>query len=116
MQAFKDHVKEFYPQGALVSESYAGIVSEPHLKRLKSILDRTKGDVAIGGQVDEKKLRFEPTIVADVKDGDSLMEEYVFEAFYVHMNDFNGIFHEAKYLVLFFQLCRWRISMRLLIS
>ena len=83
MQAFKDHVKEFYPQGALVSESYAGIVSEPHLKRLKSILDRTKGDVAIGGQVDEKKLRFEPTIVADVKDGDSLMEEYVFEAFSV---------------------------------
>ena len=76
LKSLKKHYAAFYPQGALASDSYGRIVSSLHWNRLKDLLDRTQGDIVIGGGVDDKN-GMEPTVVKDVKEGDSLMEESV---------------------------------------
>lgn len=73
--ALKKHYTAFYPKGALSSESYGRIVSSLHWSRLKSLLDRTQGEIVLGGGVDDKN-GIEPTVVKDVKEGDSLLEEF----------------------------------------
>ncbi|KZP11668.1 aldehyde dehydrogenase [Athelia psychrophila] len=75
--ALKKHYAAFYPKGALSSDSYGRIVSSLHWSRLKSLLDRTQGEIVLGGGVDDKN-GIEPTVVKNVKDGDSLMEEEIF--------------------------------------
>jgi aldehyde dehydrogenase (NAD+) len=52
-------------------------VSDAHFNRLKDLLARTKGQIVLGGRTDGKR-GFEPTVVKEVTDGDSLLEEYVF--------------------------------------
>jgi aldehyde dehydrogenase (NAD+) len=75
--AFKEHYGAFFPQGALASTSYSRIVSETHFARLKSVLGSTSGKIVMGGHWDSEsgKRGFEPTVVIDVKAGDSLLEE-----------------------------------------
>jgi aldehyde dehydrogenase (NAD+) len=77
LETFKAVLKEFYPQGALETASYGRIVSEAHFVRLKDLLDRTKGRVVAGGGMRAEEKAIEPTIVADVEAGDSLLEGYV---------------------------------------
>ncbi|KAF8064447.1 aldehyde dehydrogenase [Lyophyllum atratum] len=75
--ALKSAYDTFYPEGALNSTSISRIVSELHLQRLKGLLDRTKGEIVFGGKTNAK-LGFEPTIVKNVAEGDSLLEEEIF--------------------------------------
>lgn len=82
--ALKKHYAAFYPKGALSSDSYGRIVSSLHWSRLKSLLDRTQGEIVLGGGVDDKN-GIEPTVVKNVKDGDSLMEE---SAAFIHYHAF----------------------------
>jgi aldehyde dehydrogenase (NAD+) len=70
----KARIAEVYPQGSLKSDSYGRIVSDLHHKRIKALLDGTKGTIVAGGQVDDSR-GFELTVVRDVKDGDSLLSE-----------------------------------------
>lgn len=72
--ALKEHNAAFFPEGPLKSTSYGRIVTAAHQERLKSILDRTRGDIVFGGKTDDEK-GFEPTVVDNVKEGDSLLEE-----------------------------------------
>ncbi|KAG5338228.1 hypothetical protein C0989_007898 [Termitomyces sp. Mn162] len=65
----------FYPEGAL--NSMSRIISDTHHKRLRGLLERTQGKIIFGGRTDEKR-GFEPTIVKDVSEGDSLLEEEIF--------------------------------------
>lgn len=74
LAALKKHYKAFYPDGPLASNSFSRISSFAHWNRLKSLLDRTEGETVLGGGVD-KKNGIEPTVIKDVKNGDSLMEE-----------------------------------------
>ena len=84
VESMKAHYKSFYPEGPLKSDSYGFIVSEYHFERLKGVLKRTKGKIVAGGKWDEEpgKRGFEPTIVVDVKPGDSLLEECAFSLWY----------------------------------
>lgn len=75
--AMKEHYKSFYPEGALKSADYGRIVNAQHHARLQVLLERTNGKVVMGGEIDERK-GFEPTVVQDVREQDSLLEEYVF--------------------------------------
>ncbi|KAG6831116.1 hypothetical protein H0H87_006141 [Tephrocybe sp. NHM501043] len=72
--ALKAAYNSFYPEGALNSTSISRIVSDSHHKRLRGLLSRTRGEIVFGGQTDEKK-GFEPTVVKNVAEGDSLLEE-----------------------------------------
>ncbi|KAG2102620.1 aldehyde dehydrogenase [Suillus cothurnatus] len=69
VEAFRKHYNAFFPQG---------IISDLHHKRITSLLSRTKGEVVLQGRVDAARRRLEPTIVKDVADGDSLLEEEIF--------------------------------------
>lgn len=77
VKAFRKHYNAFFPDGALDSPLFGSIVSETHHKRLTSTLARTKGEVVLQGRADVARKRLEPTIVKDVADGDSLLEELV---------------------------------------
>jgi len=78
IKAFQKHYKAFFPEGALDSPMFGSIVSDLHHKRLTSLLSRTKGEVVLHGRVDPARRRMEPTIVKDVADCDSLLEEELF--------------------------------------
>ncbi|KAG2111360.1 aldehyde dehydrogenase [Suillus clintonianus] len=78
VKALQKHYKSFFPKGALDSPLFGSIVSDLHHKRLTSLLSRTKGEVVLQGRSDAARRRLEPTIVKDVADGDSLLEEELF--------------------------------------
>ncbi|KZT21750.1 aldehyde dehydrogenase [Neolentinus lepideus HHB14362 ss-1] len=75
--ALKEHHAAFFPEGPLNSSSYGRIVNSMHHGRLMSILNRTKGTIVLGGKTDGK-LGLEPTIIKDVREGDSLLEDELF--------------------------------------
>lgn len=54
------------------------IVNERHYDRIKSLLDKTSGDVVYGGSGDREKLKLEAAIVNGVEKGDSLLSEELF--------------------------------------
>ncbi|KAG2137857.1 aldehyde dehydrogenase [Suillus bovinus] len=78
IKAFQKHYDSFFPEGALDSPLFGSIVSDLHHKRLTSLLSRTKGQVVLRGRSDAARKRLEPTIVKDVAEGDSLLEEEIF--------------------------------------
>ncbi|KAF9228241.1 aldehyde dehydrogenase [Gyrodon lividus] len=81
VNGFEKAYKAFFPNGALNDSHYGSIVNEIHFNRLSSLLDRTKGEKVtrvMEGRKDAARKRFEPTVVKDVKEGDSLLEEELF--------------------------------------
>lgn len=75
--ALKEHCASFFPEGSLNSESFGRIVNGQHYARLMDMLRRTKGTIVLGGKSDGK-LAVEPTVIKDVREGDSLLEEEIF--------------------------------------
>ncbi|KAI5118782.1 hypothetical protein M0805_005012 [Coniferiporia weirii] len=76
--AFREAFAERYPDGALASDSYGRVVNAMHFKRVRSLLSQSKGEIVLGGDVDEARLKLVPTVVADVKADDALMQEEIF--------------------------------------
>ncbi|CRL21076.1 Aldehyde dehydrogenase NAD(P)-dependent [Penicillium camemberti] len=81
VQEFKNAYKEFYPQGAKGSPDYSRIVNETAFARLKSMLDNTKGQILMGGTMDEKELFIEPTVIQVDSVDDSLCSQESFGPF-----------------------------------
>jgi len=71
-------LKEFYPEGAESSDSYARIVSTSHFSRIRALLHRTEGNIVCGGSANPQTKFIEPTIVTGIKGSDSLMGEEIF--------------------------------------
>jgi acyl-CoA reductase-like NAD-dependent aldehyde dehydrogenase len=78
VEAFKEVLAEFYPQGAQASEAYSRMANNRHYKRVETTLQNTKGKVVIGGNRDEQDKFIEPTIVTDVGKDDILMQDELF--------------------------------------
>jgi len=78
VEAIKEAAVELRLDGVLASDSYASIVSEGHYKRLRSLMTKSSGNVVVGGSTDDEKRRITPTVYRDVKEGDSLLEGYVY--------------------------------------
>lgn len=78
VDALKAQLKVLYPTGQLDDPSYSRVVSRNHFLRLKTLLEASKGTVALDGRKDEGSLQLETTIVKDVTGDDSLMSECVF--------------------------------------
>lgn len=70
----------FYPEFNKPSSAsaFSKMVTPQAFKRVKGLLDKTKGKVVIGGETDEATKYIAPTVVSDVPLDDSLMSEYVF--------------------------------------
>ncbi|KAJ3811215.1 aldehyde dehydrogenase [Lentinula aff. lateritia] len=77
VENLKKAYASFYPDGSLKSDSYARVINMQHFNRIKSLLERTQGKVLMGGGMDEKERRIEPTVVL-VKPGDVLLESETF--------------------------------------
>ncbi|KAI4255251.1 MAG: hypothetical protein LQ352_002659 [Teloschistes flavicans] len=56
-------MKMFYPNGIKDSDDYARIINGKQWSRLKSMLDSTKGQIIMGGDMDESQRYLEPTVV-----------------------------------------------------
>ena len=54
--------------------NWCRIVNPAHFRRLESLMNRTQGKLLVGGEV-EAEARIAPTIYADVRLDDALMEE-----------------------------------------
>jgi len=78
VQACKEVLTDFYPEGAESSDSFSRIVSATHFKRIKGLLDRSEGQIMYGGSTNEETKFIEPTLVTGVKGNDSLMGEEIF--------------------------------------
>jgi len=74
----KKVLREFYGEKPEESKDYCRIVSSRHLDRLKGLLSKTSGTVAIGGRSDEETRFMEPTIVTGVTWEDPLMQDELF--------------------------------------
>ncbi|EJD42590.1 NAD-dependent aldehyde dehydrogenase [Auricularia subglabra TFB-10046 SS5] len=69
--------KEFFG-GAPKQEQMSHVVNGPAFKRLKSLLEQTKGKVILGGQSDEQHNWIATTVVDGCLPGDSLLETELF--------------------------------------
>ncbi|THH31531.1 hypothetical protein EUX98_g2637 [Antrodiella citrinella] len=80
--AFRDALlkvyAKFWPKPPLDPEmTWGKIINPAHHARVKGLLDRTLGTIVVGGDIEGDK-KIAPTIVSNVKPGDSLMEEEIF--------------------------------------
>ncbi|XP_066299739.1 aldehyde dehydrogenase family 3 member B1-like isoform X1 [Branchiostoma lanceolatum] len=71
-------LEEYFGKDPKESEDYCRIVNQRHFQRVKTMIDKTKGSIAIGGDSDEKDLYISPTVVKDVQPTDALMEGEIF--------------------------------------
>ncbi|KAL3461434.1 Aldehyde/histidinol dehydrogenase [Aspergillus heterothallicus] len=75
---FKKAYKEFYPRGAKASPDYSRLVNEGAFRRLKAMIDNSKGKILLGGSMDEKDLFIEPTLIQVDSPDDSLLVQESF--------------------------------------
>ena len=71
-------LKEYYPNGAKASPDYGRIVNERQWKRLKKMIDETRGKILMGGMMDEGEKFMEPTVIQVDNVADSLIAEESF--------------------------------------
>ncbi|MCJ1471452.1 hypothetical protein MMC13_000091 [Lambiella insularis] len=73
IKELKVAMKEFYPNGAKQSPDYGRIINHRQWKRLKEMIDNTKGKILIGGTMDEADRFLEPTVIQVDDVNDSLI-------------------------------------------
>ena len=78
IEACKQAYYEMHPKDPQETGNMARIVNDRHVQRVKRLLDGTKGEVVLGGKIDEKTKFCEATIVKNVKLDDVLMSEEIF--------------------------------------
>ncbi|KAI0956945.1 hypothetical protein AcW1_005500 [Taiwanofungus camphoratus] len=78
VEALKNAYKEMHPTEPRETGMVSRMVNETHAKRVKRLIDETKGTIVFGGEVDVEAKYVAPTLVKDVKGDDSLMSEELF--------------------------------------
>lgn len=79
-KAFQEALKKvygsFFPTDPLAEDSKWGkIINEGSFKRVKRLIENTRGEVILGGKANDEQRRIALTIVAGVKLDDPLMQE-----------------------------------------
>lgn len=74
--ALEHELFEMYGADRLGSDDYCKIINRRHFDRLRAYLD--DGQVAIGGRVDERRCRIEPTVLTGVAADAGVMNEEIF--------------------------------------
>ncbi|KAH9903161.1 NAD-aldehyde dehydrogenase [Cubamyces lactineus] len=76
VEALKAVYRSFYPDGAKDSDSFCRIVTEAHTARIKDLIDRTKGTVVFGGDVNiaEREIFGPVLLLVPVKDVDEALD------------------------------------------
>ena len=79
VQALTEVYEEFYPdaekRAAASDDAFSRLITPQAHERVVGLLERTKGKIVFGGEVDKNKKFIAPTVVKDVGPDDSLMSE-----------------------------------------
>jgi beta-apo-4'-carotenal oxygenase len=78
LEQLKLVIKEFYPAGVRHSPDYGRIVNNRQWTRLKKMLDESRGNILLGGTMDEADRFLEPTVVQVDDVNDSLLVDESF--------------------------------------
>src|SRR5690606_11399986 len=81
LKEVKLQLKTFYNNNAETSESYGRIVNQKHFKRLTNHLDDAKtknATIEIGGKFSEADNFIEPTVISNLSEDATLMQEEIF--------------------------------------
>lgn len=70
------YILEFYGNAPLKADNYGRIVSKRHFERLRSFIQ--DGEILIGGEVDEERLRIAPTLLDQVSWDAPVMKDEIF--------------------------------------
>ncbi|KAG8947663.1 hypothetical protein FRC04_010597 [Tulasnella sp. 424] len=76
-EAFVKVYKEFYPEGP-EKAAISTLVTDVAYKRVKGLLEKTKGEVVCGGQYDEGRRFIAPTVLKNVALDDAVMASELF--------------------------------------
>lgn len=74
----KGAMKEFFPNGTRDTDDYGRMVNQRQFARVRTMLDNTKGEIIMGGGMDESDLYIEPTMILLDSAKDSLMSDESF--------------------------------------
>ncbi|KAM8975170.1 aldehyde dehydrogenase family 3 member B1 [Pelodytes ibericus] len=74
--AMKNTIRDFYGEDPRLSPDLGRIISQRHFQRVSALLH--SGNIAMGGQTDEKDKYIAPTILTDVKELDPVMQNEIF--------------------------------------
>ncbi|KAI4336469.1 hypothetical protein L6164_014991 [Bauhinia variegata] len=80
INALKDELEQFFGRDLMKSKDMSRIVSPSHFARLVKLLDedQVSDKIVFGGQRDENQLRISPTILLDVPEDSTVMQEEIF--------------------------------------
>ncbi|XP_056657168.1 aldehyde dehydrogenase family 3 member B1 [Monodelphis domestica] len=76
LPALQHAVTQFYGKDPQSSPDLGRIINKKHFHRLQGLLG--SGQIAIGGQSDEKECYIAPTVLVDVKETDPVIQEEIF--------------------------------------
>jgi beta-apo-4'-carotenal oxygenase len=75
---FEKALKEYYPNGAKASPDLSRIINDSAFRRIKAMIDHSKGRILLGGTMDEKERFIEPTVIQVDSVDDSLITQESF--------------------------------------
>lgn len=81
IEACKKHLKQFYTEQPKTSNSYARIVTNKHFERLSNHLknaEKLNATIEVGGELDADSKYIAPTIISNLKNEASLLQEEIF--------------------------------------
>ncbi len=76
VEAIKHEINQMFGKNVIDSPDYPRIISEPAYERLKSLMQN--GNILVGGQTDDNQRFIAPTLLDQVLDDSSLMQEEIF--------------------------------------
>lgn len=72
----KNQIIAQFGNNILDNDNYGKIINKKHYERLSNLIDKKK--VIIGGNVDEKRLKIEPTVLNNITFNDEIMQDEIF--------------------------------------
>ncbi|KAL7991910.1 hypothetical protein Chor_016166, partial [Crotalus horridus] len=75
MPCLRQAIREFFGNDPKGSSDFGRMVNDKHFQRVRALLEC--GRVAIGGETDERERYIAPTVLADVKEWEPIMQEEV---------------------------------------
>ena len=75
---FEKALKEYYPSGVKASPDFCRIINDSAFRRIKAMIDNSRGKILLGGTMDEKERFIEPTVIQVDSVDDSLIAQESF--------------------------------------
>lgn len=76
IEKIKHHIKIFYSEDIITSPDYSRIINQKQFDRLSAYLKQ--GNIIYGGQTDKNNLFISPTLIDQVTEKDSVMQDEIF--------------------------------------